>query len=822
MSPAWLWDSASSRGRLNEKSYGVGPTHHNQILMGPTPPPSIPGGRVIAPPPNANANVNVSHAVHTQPQPAALAAVRGESRDDDGGPPCQLCTTTAAVAQLARADAHRRADAARAELTALRARVVELEGSLMDSGAEVERLQRDLTAKGTRLEEAAMRAHKAEQLAVDLEAGCRRSERAAAESAASAAEVHRREQEAEVQATAAKARAAEASTQLQQALARAATAEREIEGCRAAALAAAATATRVEASNREAAAEAAEARRAQAAAAEQTTAAAVARAAAAEVRAADTSTLLEAADARVAEVLNRLEAAEAQAEAASTMLTAAEARVAEASTQLEAMAARAAAAESEIEGCRAAVAASAAEAAGQHDAANAAVAAAESTVAAEAERAAAAEALAAVMQRRCEALERAAEEASAAAASAAALGPLASARAYFDPALPAADAAAARAALVAAGGSECAGWHGGGGCTLVVADPAAALPYLIKARPAGVGAGAGAGGTIHPGVQDLFVVTPQWLARTAERGQRARCCVLSPDAAAAVASRAVSSGGAGGSGGGGTTERGTEAFNEGEVPRQLGMKRGVEALEEPCKVCDQAGGSDARTSAAAAAAAAVAGAEVDRRRKAGRSHRSGTWPKSLAPKSLLEGVCWAVTDAPETARWYREGACGFGKSGAIGSVDGSGASSGGGDDNANFRSASQDNGGGGDSETVPLGTAARDAVVYTLPFITLLLPADRFQEVGLRSLTHRVHERGLTVGELLRVVHDYYAAPLEPWEEGELMLCDSKYASRLRASHAAGERTPRGAVLGSLRTVECLRRCSGGSSAAYEVVLIPG
>ena len=78
----------------------------------------------------------------------------------------------------------------------------------------------------------------------------------------------------------------------------------------------------------------------------------------------------------------------------------------------------------------------------------------------------------------------------------------------------------------------------------------------------------------------------------------------------------------------------------------------------------------------------------------------------------------------------------------------------------------------------------------------------------------------MTVRELLRVVHDFYAAPLEPWEESELMLCDSKYASRLRASHAAGERTPRGAVLGSLRTVECMRRCSGGGSAAYEVVLI--
>jgi hypothetical protein len=37
---------------------------------------------------------------------------------------------------------------------------------------------------------------------------------------------------------------------------------------------------------------------------------------------------------------------------------------------------------------------------------------------------------------------------------------------------------------------------------------------------------------------------------------------------------------------------------------------------------------------------------------------------------------------------------------------------------------------------------------------------------------------------------------------------------------AAGERTARGAVLGSLRTVECLRRCTGGGAAAFEVVLI--
>lgn len=380
------------------------------------------------------------------------------------------------------------------------------------------------------------------------------------------------------------------------------------------------------------------------------------------------------------------------------------------------------------------------------------------------------------------------EEDADAAASAATVGPLDGARAYFDPALPAAAAAAARAALASAGGTECAAWHGGGECTHVIVDPAAALPYLLNARPA-----AGGRASSQPGVQDLFVVTPQWLTRTAERRQRARCCMLSPDAAAAVASRAISLARGDASGGGGG------ASTDGEAPRQLGLKRGVEALEAVERSAEES----------AASAAAAASAEVDRRRKAGRSHRSGTWPKSLAPRCLLEGICWAVTEPPETARWYGDDAGGLGLSKlAVEGVHDSGASSGGGvGGGLPSASASQHTGGDGDSDTAALGFAARDAVVYTLPFITLLLPADRFQEVGLRSLTHHVHERGLTVGELLRVVHAFYAAPLPPWEEAELMLCDSKYASRLRASHAVGERTPRGAVLGSLRTVEGLRRC---------------
>ena len=72
--------------------------------------------------------------------------------------------------------------------------------------------------------------------------------------------------------------------------------------------------------------------------------------------------------------------------------------------------------------------------------------------------------------------------------------------------------------------------------------------------------------------------------------------------------------------------------------------------------------------------------------------------------------------------------------------------------------------------------------------------------------------------ELLHVIWAHYAEPLEPWEERQLMLCDSKHAARLRRARAAGQETPRGALLGSRRSLEFLRRCAGGATA-YECIL---
>ena len=636
VSPAWLWDSASSRKRLDEESYGIVPHPRRPPATAahpsPTTDPSNPRRHPVGP----RRPMMMGHSATTSPPPPDPAT--------------------------------------RAELAALRARVTDLERSLMASAAETARARSDLAKAAAQTDELFARARRAEQRVNDTLAAAETAKAAVAAEATEAVEAARAREMAAVDATAA-------------------------------------------------------------------------------------------AEAHLTEALATVKAAEAAA--------------AWSSRERDATAVRAVAAEVELEGCRVALAAATAR------------------ITAESERAAVAEAAAEEVGRRCEALERAASEALAAAAPspAAPRGPLDGARAYIDPSLPEGIAAAARAALAAAGGSESAGWHAGGGCTHVVVAAAGAAPYLARMRAAA----ASRSGEADVEVQDLFVVTPQWLTRTAGRGRRARCCVLSPDAAAAVASSCV--GGAGG------------AHLTG--PDSPGVNLGTHAMEEDTEVGVVEKMERIDVKEAAAAAAAVAGAEVERRRKAGRSHRSGTWPKSVAPRVLLEGVCWAVTESPDTARWYADGTGGFtktpGLSGSSPPPESNGASLG-------YGGVSQLT---ADAEgTTLLTDAMRDQVVYTLPFITLLLPADRFQEVGLRAFTTKVPDCGLKLGDLLRLVHQFYAAPLEPEEERELMLCDSKYAARLRAAHAKGERTARGTLLGSLRTVECLRRCAGGGSAAYELVLI--
>ena len=99
VSPAWLWDSTSSGARLAEKSYGVGPCS--------------------APP----------HSVAVLPAAAAAAA-----RPSDAT--MVHLTAAAGDGSAAAAEAEARGEAARGEVAVLRARVAELEGNLVASGAE--------------------------------------------------------------------------------------------------------------------------------------------------------------------------------------------------------------------------------------------------------------------------------------------------------------------------------------------------------------------------------------------------------------------------------------------------------------------------------------------------------------------------------------------------------------------------------------------------------------------------------------------------------------------------------------------------------------
>ncbi|XP_024517233.1 uncharacterized protein LOC112341415 [Selaginella moellendorffii] len=192
--------------------------------------------------------------------------------------------------------------------------------------------------------------------------------------------------------------------------------------------------------------------------------------------------------------------------------------------------------------------------------------------------------------------------------------------------------------------------------------------------------------------------------------------------------------------------------------------------------------------------------ESIRRRRGPSMQPCRALPRPITPQSMMESICWSVSEPPSTAQLYLD------------SSDGTGHY-----DQASDYFDAQESGKDSSSGEVyvrPLNDSEKQDVVYKGAFLTILFPLDRFSEMGPSSKPF-FSEKGFTRQQILENVYGFYQEPLSSSEIEVAVYTDSKHAERLRAVYSAPETVEAGYVptkryefLGSRRNFEGLRRLS--------------
>ncbi|CAN6451451.1 unnamed protein product [Victoria cruziana] len=187
--------------------------------------------------------------------------------------------------------------------------------------------------------------------------------------------------------------------------------------------------------------------------------------------------------------------------------------------------------------------------------------------------------------------------------------------------------------------------------------------------------------------------------------------------------------------------------------------------------------------------------------------------RPITPSSLLDSICWAISE-PASA------ACVF--------LDASGAEEVS-ERPSFFLDVHGDGEGsdiGGDTPSRTLRESEKREVMFKGPFLTILFPVDRFDEMG-PSLRTYFSSCGFTCLQILDHIYSFYQENM-PADEIELAInTDSRYADQLRSIYASKRSIENGFVsfkrldfLGTRKNFEHLKRVGGESgSHVYELML---
>ncbi|XP_043722971.1 uncharacterized protein LOC122670075 isoform X2 [Telopea speciosissima] len=286
------------------------------------------------------------------------------------------------------------------------------------------------------------------------------------------------------------------------------------------------------------------------------------------------------------------------------------------------------------------------------------------------------------------------------------------------------------------------------------------------------------------------VVTPLWILKTTKEKNKQRLVHMSPDLARQV---------------GMILENFQNLIAEKEANRvgacqdplnsQLAHKEFIESPEERQKIVNLA--------------------KVGVRNRRGCHMQTFQAPiRPIAPSSLLDSICWSISEPTSTACIYTDSAGFEGVSDQDTSVffDTRG---GGRDPEASFENFSR-----------PLRESEKSELIFKNHFLTILFPIDRFGEMGPSSRTY-FNDKGFTCLQVLDHIYAFYQENMSPDEVDGAIHTDSRYADRLRMVYASQETVEPGYVrfkridfLGSRKSFEMLKRVSGdNNSNVYELLV---
>ncbi|CAN6682488.1 unnamed protein product [Malus baccata var. baccata] len=281
------------------------------------------------------------------------------------------------------------------------------------------------------------------------------------------------------------------------------------------------------------------------------------------------------------------------------------------------------------------------------------------------------------------------------------------------------------------------------------------------------------------------IVTPLWVLKTAKEKYVQRLVHMSADLARQVGTmleelqNGIADGGADG----------------GKVPEDVQAYRNKASLEKRLQIVNSA-----KTGV--------------RNRRGLRMQTCQTPMRPITPSSLLDSICWSISEPPSTASIYTE---------SVSAEDGS-------EHHASvFFDAKGD---GKDSEasfaniTTPLKESEKSELIFKNHFLTILFPVDRFAEMGPSSRTF-FSDNGFTCLQVLDHIYTFYQENMSAHEIEAAIHTDSRHADRLRSVYSSKETAERGYAifrriefLGSRKSFEMLKRVNGdNNSNVYELLI---
>ncbi|GMI81361.1 hypothetical protein like AT2G26270 [Hibiscus trionum] len=201
-----------------------------------------------------------------------------------------------------------------------------------------------------------------------------------------------------------------------------------------------------------------------------------------------------------------------------------------------------------------------------------------------------------------------------------------------------------------------------------------------------------------------------------------------------------------------------------------------------------------------------------RNRRSRRLQTCQTPKDPISPTSLLEPICWSISEPTSTASLFTDSLSG--------------------EDVSEHQSVFFDAGDGNDSEasftnlTRSLTESEKNELILKYNFLTILFPVDRFSEMGPSARTY-FSNNGFTCLQILDHIYAFYQEEMSVHEIEAAIHTDSRHANRLRSAYSSSETVERGYTafkridfLGSHKSFEMLKRVSEvNNSNVYELLI---